>query len=458
MSQLQVDLDLIHKYNVAGPRYTSYPPANRFSSEVGWPELAPEIIANNKTERDLSLYFHIPFCETLCWYCGCNTVITTDYKKSSTYLKYLDKEMTQMTSVINPKRSVVQLHFGGGTPTFLSPSELKLIGEMIHSHFRMDPKMEAGVEIDPRRLSREHIEALRGIGFNRASLGVQDFDPEVQKAVHRIQPVDMTSRVIDWIRELGFQSLNIDLIYGLPRQSVGSFEKTVDEILKLDPDRIALFSYAHVPWIKPAQKILEAGNLPSAEEKLQILKMAVEKLTANDRYVYIGMDHFAKPTDELAIAQRTHQLHRNFQGYSTHGGADIYAFGISGISQIENAYWQNEKELPKYYQALDAGKHPISKGYLVTEEDKIRRETIMRIMCDLSLDYSEIERRFGIKFEAFFRSEMDSLLPLERDALIHFTDNGFEVTPTGRLLIRNIAMRFDASSNAEAEKRYSKTI
>lgn len=458
MSQLQVDIDLINKYNVAGPRYTSYPPANRFTNEVGWPQLAEEIIANNKTEGGLSLYFHIPFCETLCWYCGCNTVITTDYKQSGTYLTYLDKEMGQMASVINPKRSVVQLHFGGGTPTFLAPSELKRLGENIHKRFRIDPKMEAGVEIDPRRLSREHIEALRGIGFNRASLGVQDFNAEVQKAVHRIQPIEMTRQTIDWVRELGFQSLNIDLIYGLPKQTVATFENTIDEVLKLDPDRIALFSYAHVPWIKPAQKILEAGKLPSAEEKLQIFKMAVEKLTADDRYVYIGMDHFAKPTDELAIAQKTRQLHRNFQGYSTHGEADIYAFGISGISQIENAYWQNEKELPKYYQALDAGKHPIAKGYIVTEEDKIRRETIMRIMCDLAIDYTRIEQKYGIEFEEFFRPELDSLPPLERDNLIHFTPNGFEVTAKGRLLIRNIAMRFDESNLSDSEKRYSKTI
>jgi oxygen-independent coproporphyrinogen-3 oxidase len=268
----------------------------------------------------------------------------------------------------------------------------------------------------------------------------------------------MTSRVIDWIRELGFDSLNIDLIYGLPLQTVPGFEKTIDEILKLNPDRIALFSYAHVPWIKPAQKILEAGKLPSAEEKLQILKMAVEKLTAGDRYIYIGMDHFAKPSDELAVAQRTHRLHRNFQGYSTHGGTDIYAFGISGISQTENAYWQNEKELPKYYQALDAGKSPIAKGYLVTEEDKVRRETIMRIMCDLSLNYSQIGQKFGIRFEEFFSREIEALAPLEQDNLIRFTEEGFEVTATGRLLIRNIAMQFDGYTNSDAEKRYSKTI
>jgi len=458
MSQLHVDIDLVRKYNVAGPRYTSYPPATKFDDQIAWPEIADEIIRNNKSTRDLSLYFHLPFCQSLCWYCGCTTVITTDQKQSGTYLEYLHKEMKQMVSVLNPDRQVAQLHFGGGTPTFLTPQEILQLGQMIHALFKIDPHMEGGVEIDPRRLSRDHIKALRIIGFNRASLGVQDFDPEVQKAVHRIQPLEMTQTTIDWIREYGYESLNIDLIYGLPRQTLASFEKTIDQVIKLNPDRIALFSYAHVPWIKPAQKILEAGNLPTPEEKLQILKMAVEKLTSNDQYVYIGMDHFAKPHDDLAIAQRTRKLHRNFQGYSTHGDADIYSFGISAISQTDNAYWQNEKELPKYYAALDAGKSPVTKGYLVTEDDKIRREVIMRIMCDLYLNFSHIEKKFEIKFVDYFSREIESLFQLEKDELILFTPFGFEVTPMGRLLIRNIAMRFDGYYKTDSQNRYSRTI
>src|SRR5882762_5564463 len=388
MSTLKVDLDLVQKYNVAGPRYTSYPPATKFTDSFAWPELAGLIIENNQSERDLSLYFHIPFCETLCWFCGCTTVITANHAQGRTYIDYLEKEMVLMCTLLNPRRKVVQLHWGGGSPTFLSPDEIRRLGEIIHRHFAFSDDLEAGVEIDPRRLTREHVVALREAGFNRASLGVQDFDPEVQEAVHRIQPRDLTEQALTWARELGFGSVNFDLIYGLPHQTVESFNRTLDSVLSLQPDRLAVFSYAHVPWVKPAQKILEQKNLPSPEVKLQLLKTVIERLTENNRYVYIGMDHFAKHNDELAIAQRSKKLQRNFQGYSTRAGADIYSFGMSAISQIPDAYWQNEKELPKYYSALDKGKAPLARGYLLSEEDKIRRDTIMRVMCDLSLDYA----------------------------------------------------------------------
>ena len=457
MSCLHVDLDLIRKYNVPGPRYTSYPPATKFQEKFDWSTLAGELIENNQSSRDLSLYFHVPFCPSLCWYCGCNTVITTDHRQSTTYLDYLEKQIRQMGAIINPSRPVVQLHFGGGTPTFLSPDELLRLGEMIHTHFRVRPTAEAGVEIDPRRLTREHLVALRRIGFNRLSLGVQDFNPKVQVAIHRIQPLELTRRVIKWGRELGFESLNIDLIYGLPHQNPATFEATLNEVIDLNPDRIALFSYAHVPWLKPAQKILEQ-TLPSADTKLAILKMAVEKLTTGDRYTYIGMDHFARPSDELARAQAARRLHRNFQGYSTHAGADIYAFGLSGISQIENAYWQNEKDLPEFYGLLDQGRAPVSRAYIVTEDDKIRRETIMRLMCNLALNFAEIGSRCGINFFDYYARELESLAPLETDGLIRFTTFGLEVTPVGRLLIRNIATRFDAYYSADQEKRFSKTI
>lgn len=457
MSQLHVDLNLVRKYNVAGPRYTSYPPATRFTEAVGWEQLADELIANNKEPRDLSLYFHIPFCQSLCWYCGCNTVITKDTTKSAVYLNYLDRQVKQMRSVLHPSRKVKQLHFGGGTPTYLSPDQILALGQQISANFNLDPAMEAGVEIDPRRLTRKHLLALRVIGFNRVSLGVQDFDPVVQEAIHRIQPLEMTETVLHWVRDLGFQSVNIDLIYGLPHQTAKSFEKTLDEVLRLSPDRIALFSYAHVPWLKPSQRVLEK-YLPTAEEKLGILKLAVEKLTYNDHYAYIGMDHFAKPSDDLAVAQRTGRLRRNFQGYSTAAGSDIYAFGISGISQTENAYWQNEKDLEGYYGALNAGRAPISKGYIINDDDKIRREVIMRIMCDLALDFGSIGEKFGINFFHYFPREIDSLAEMEKDGMIQATAKGFKVTPRGRLLIRNIAMRFDASQNTEASKRFSKTI
>jgi oxygen-independent coproporphyrinogen-3 oxidase len=458
MSMLKVDLDLVQKYNVAGPRYTSYPPATKFTDTLTWPELAERILENNRTERDLSLYYHIPFCETLCWYCGCTTVITANHSQGQTYLDYLDKEMAQMSTLMNPKRKTAQLHWGGGSPTFLSPDEIRKLGENIHRHFTFSDDIEAGVEIDPRRLGRDHIAALREVGFNRASLGVQDFEPKVQEAVHRIQPREMTEQVLGWVRELGFTSINFDLIYGLPHQTVESFNRTLDIVLALQPDRLAVFSYAHVPWVKPAQKILEQKVLPSAEVKLQLLKLVIERLTENNRYVYIGMDHFARPDDELALAQEKKQLQRNFQGYSTHGGADIYSFGMSAISQIPDAYWQNEKDLKKYYAALDAGRAPLTRGYVVSDEDKARRETIMRVMCDLSLDYTAMSQRLGFDFASHFERELESLAGFEADGLVKRCPTGLEVTDTGRLFIRNIAMCFDNTLAPAGERKHSKTI
>jgi len=458
MSMLKVDLDLVKKYNVAGPRYTSYPPATKFTEALKWPELAERILENNRTERDLSLYFHIPFCETLCWYCGCTTVITLNHNQGSRYLDYLEKEVVQMSTLISPRRKGVQLHWGGGSPTFLSPDEIRRLGEIIHRHFTFSSDLEAGVEIDPRRLTRDHIAALREIGFNRASLGVQDFDHEVQESVHRIQPQAMTEQVLGWVRELGFTSVNFDLIYGLPHQTVESFNRTLDIVLGLQPDRLAVFSYAHVPWVKPAQKILEHKVLPTPEVKLQLLKNVIERLTENNRYVYIGMDHFARPGDELAVAQSRKQLQRNFQGYSTRAGADIYAFGMSSISQIPDAYWQNEKDLTKYYAALDAGQVPLVRGYLVTDEDKVRRETIMRVMCDLSLDYPSMSQRLGLEFASHFEREIESLAGFEADGLVRRSSTGMEVTDTGRLFIRNIAMSFDNTLASVGERKHSRTI
>ncbi|HXT09956.1 MAG TPA: oxygen-independent coproporphyrinogen III oxidase [Candidatus Angelobacter sp.] len=458
MSSLKVDLDLVQKYNVAGPRYTSYPPATKFTDALTWPELAEKILENNKTDRDLSLYFHIPFCETLCWFCGCTTVITLNHSQGQRYIDYLEKEVAQMATLINPRRKVVQLHFGGGSPTFLSPDEIRRLGEIIHEHFKFSPAIEAGVEIDPRRLSRDHIAALREVGFNRASLGVQDFEPAVQEAVHRIQPREMTQQTIDWLREMEFASINLDLIYGLPHQTVESFNRTLDIVLGMQPDRLAVFSYAHVPWVKPAQKILEQKILPSPETKLQLLKNVIERLTENERYIYIGMDHFARTKDELVVAQRNKTLQRNFQGYSTHGNADIYAFGMSAISQIADAYWQNEKDLLRYYAALDAGKVPLARGYIVSDEDKIRRDTIMRVMCDLGLDYAAMSQRLGINFATHFERELESLASFEADGLVLRSETSLQVTDTGRLFIRNIAMCFDNTLAAPGERKHSRTI
>jgi len=454
---LPVDLDLVRKYNVPGPRYTSYPPATHFTDELSPDALLAGIEEGNTAGHGLSLYYHLPFCYSLCWYCGCTTVITSQQGQSATYLDYLDKEMSLLAPRFDRRRQVTQLHFGGGTPTFLMPDEIRRLGESIHANFDFAEDAEAGVEVDPRRLEREHLRALREAGFNRASLGVQDHNPEVQKAVHRIQPYDQSKRVVDWAREEGFRSLNIDLIYGLPHQTPSSFERTLEEVLHLSPDRFAVFNYAYVPWIKPAQKIIKEETLPSAETKLEILKLTIEKLTA-EGFVYIGMDHFAREDDELAVAQRQKTLQRNFQGYSTRGGTDIVAFGMSSISQMPGTYWQNAKTLPEYYAALDEGRLPIVRGLQLTDEDRVRRHVIMRLMCDLSLDYDAMSRTLDLPFTEHLADALESMSDLEADGLVVRDSGGLQVTDLGRLLIRNVAMRFDAHLKQESERRYSKTV
>ena len=457
MSNQPVDLELIKKYNVPGPRYTSYPPATQFTDQVDHERLNGLIQENMESSRDVSLYYHIPFCESLCWFCGCTTVITSKHQQGADYLDTLDREMGLSSREMNSARRVVQMHFGGGTPTFLRAEEIQRLGEIIKKHFTFAEKLEAGVEIDPRRLTRDRVVALRQAGFNRASMGVQDNNPKVQEAVHRIQPLEETRQAVDWLREEEFESLNIDLIYGLPYQTAESFEQTLDEIIELNPDRLAVFSYAHVPWIKPAQKILTDDILPGPEMKLQLLKLTIEKLTEVG-YVYIGMDHFAKAEDELAVAQRKKTLQRNFQGYSTFGGADILSFGMSAISQIPGAYWQNLKELGDYTGAVDRDERPITRGYLLTSEDQIRREVIMRLMCHLELDYGQLSKELDIDFPEFFASSLESLGDMEADELLVRHDDRLLVTDLGRLVIRNIAMRFDAYQKVAAEQRFSKTI
>lgn len=457
MARLNVDLDLVRKYNVPGPRYTSYPPATKFTDAVTAEQVRESIRRNNAAPRDLSLYFHLPFCETLCWFCGCTTVITADYSKSATYVEALGREMAALKPLLHPDRRAVQLHFGGGSPTFCKPEHLRRLGELIRGTFTFAPDIEAGVEVDPRRLTRDHLVALREVGFNRASMGVQDNNPEVQKAVHRIQPLELTRQAVDWVRETGFTSLNIDLIYGLPFQTAASFERTLDEIIALNPDRFAVFSYAHVPWMKPAQKIVQAKVLPSPEVKFQLLKLTIEKL-ADAGYLYIGMDHFARATDELAVAQRAGTLQRNFQGYSTRGGADIYAFGMSSISQSADTYWQNLKDLPAWYAAVDAGRMPYARGYVLTADDLVRRDTIMQIMCNLVLDFEAMSARLGIRFAEYFAKELASLDDLVADGLLERTPGGLRVTELGRLLVRIIAMRFDVYLPKPTERRHAMTI
>ncbi|MBL4576381.1 MAG: oxygen-independent coproporphyrinogen III oxidase [Opitutaceae bacterium] len=453
-TNLSVNLDLIRKYNVAGPRYTSYPTALQFTEEFDRKDIETQIDENNKEATPLSLYFHLPFCETLCWFCGCTTVISSDHSRTDPYLDHLEKEMQITSPLINKEREVIQMHFGGGSPNYLSPAQIRRLGKNIHENFHFAPDAELSVELDPRRLTKDHIDAFNEMGINRASIGIQDFNPKVQEAVNRIQPKEVSDQAIAWIREAGYQSLNIDLIYGLPYQTAESFQETLNLALESKPDRFAIFSYAHVPWMKPAQKLFKV--LPDPETKLEMLKRTIETLTSNG-YTYIGMDHFAREDDELAIAQRKKTLQRNFQGYSTRGGADIYGFGMSSISQTNAHYRQNHKTLPSYYAAIEKGELPISKICTLTTDDFIRRETIMRLMCDLELNYQNLSHLLKIDFKDYFSNEIASFENEEADGLITSNSEGITVTDNGRLLIRNLAMRFDAYLNS-SENRFSRTI
>lgn len=448
------DLKLIEKYNRPGPRYTSYPPANHFRD---YADPAPLLKSVQEGDAPLSLYFHLPFCETLCWFCGCHTITTLDHDRASDYLDLLEKELEIFSKHLSPGRKAVQLHFGGGTPNFFRSEQIDRLAAMIDRHFTFTEDAEKSVELDPRRLTAEHIQAFARMGVTRASYGVQDCDPDVQKAIHRIQPQEMNVEAMNNLRANGFDSVNMDLIYGLPLQTPESFSRTLDQVLELKPDRFAIFNYAHVPWMRPAQKLLERHGLPSAETKLELLKLCIERLT-KEGYIYIGMDHFALPSDELVQAQREHTLQRNFQGYSTRAGVEICGFGISSISQGPNGFRQNNKDLVSYQAALDAGKLPVTKGYEQTDEDKMRSDIIMRLMCDLSLDFDAMSRKWDIDFRAHFA---DAILQLEepvKDGLIVWTEKGFTVTERGRLFVRNLAMCFDAYLEPIDTARYSKTV
>lgn len=455
-----IDIELIKKYDRPGPRYTSYPTAPQFNDTFTPDKYLDEIIrTNNQSDPpDLSLYFHIPFCDTLCYFCGCNMIITRNRDRIIEYVKYVKNEIDLLSSYIVNGRNVVQLHWGGGTPTHLNPDEITNLISYINQSFTFTPNAEEGCEIDPRGLTKEHLEALRNGRFNRISMGVQDFNEKVQKAVNRIQPEDMTRQVIKWIRELNFQSINLDLIYGLPFQSAETFSKTVDAIVDIAPDRIAVFNYAHVPWMKKHMALIKPEDLPQPEEKLQILKMTIEKLTSAG-YVFIGMDHFAKPDDELTVALREKKLYRNFQGYSTHAGADLYGLGITSISQIGRCYAQNVKKEIEYFNLLNDNTLPIERGYYLSDDDLLRRHVITKIMCDFELDFSEVENKFDIKFEKYFATSLEGLKEFMDDGLLLINNRKIIVTEMGRLLIRNIAMCFDWYIEQKADRaKYSRTV
>ncbi|MDD1637750.1 MAG: oxygen-independent coproporphyrinogen III oxidase [Methylococcaceae bacterium] len=455
---IKFDLDLINRYDKAGPRYTSYPTALELHEGFGDKEYRRHIAKSNAAGGPLSLYFHIPFCDTVCFYCACNKIITKNRKHAEPYLANLYKEIAMLGDLFDSNRVVNQLHWGGGTPTFLSYEQMKQLMVVTRQHFLLkdDDSGEYSIEVDPRETHSQTIKQLRELGFNRISLGLQDFDPAVQKAVNRIQSEEQTFSVLEAARAEGFRSTNIDLIYGLPLQTVATFSNTLDKILAAEPDRFSIFNYAHMPTRFKTQRQIKDADMPSADVKLDILQMVGQKLTEAG-YVYIGMDHFAKPDDELAIAQREGKLYRNFQGYSTHSDCDLIGLGITSIGRVGDAYIQNVKELDEYDQLISQNKLPVFKGFELDEDDKIRRAVITQLICHFDLTYATIEQEFAINFADYFAKELHALAPMQADGLLTVSEKGIHVLPAGRLLIRNICMVFDKYL-AQKQQQFSRVI
>ena len=460
MHNLVFDPELLRRYDKSGPRYTSYPTAVQFHDGFG-PEqyrCCAEGTNGDKPGRPLSLYFHIPFCDTVCFYCACNKIVTKNRKRASPYLARLHREIELQGALFDQNRIVDQLHWGGGTPTFLSGKEMADLCGLIDTHFARAPGAELSLEVDPRRVEAGRMALLAKLGFNRLSVGVQDFDARVQQAVHRIQSEAETRRVIDEARANGFRSVNLDLIYGLPLQTLDSFNATLDKVLDISPDRVALYSYAHLPAIFKPQRRIAAADLPSAEAKLQILTLAIGRLTRGG-YVYIGMDHFAKPGDELAVAQGQGRLQRNFQGYSTQAGSDMLGFGVSAIGRVGTSYYQNAKQLDAWYAELDAGRLPVLRGVELTSDDLVRRAVIQSLTCNFSVSLESIELSWLIDFRKYFAAEMDDLRRLAGDGLVELRPDWIVVTPKGRLLVRAVCMVFDRYLREKQQRAsYSKVI
>jgi len=454
------DPQLIRRFDINGPRYTSYPTADRFVEAFDANALQDWLgkRAVGGMSRPLSLYFHIPFCNTICYYCACNKIITKDHARSSKYLKYLAKEIEMQAASLGGTKQVTQLHLGGGTPTFLSHEEMQQLLDSVRAHFNLVPNGEYSIEVDPRKVGYDTIAFLSDLGFNRMSVGVQDFAEDVQEAVNRVQSFEETKLVIDAARTTGFRSISLDLIYGLPKQNVISFNRTLEQVLELAPDRISLYSYAHLPGLFKPQRRIVPIQLPSADSKLQILQLAIRRLTEAG-YVYIGMDHFAKPDDELTVAQRQGRLHRNFQGYSTQAECDLLAFGVSAIGKIGPVYAQNVKTLDEYYDALDRDELPVLRGIELTADDLLRRSIIQALMCHFELSIQSIEIAHLIDFRSYFAQELADLVEMEAAGLVKIDGDWISVMPAGRLLVRGIAMLFDRYLRADRERaRYSRVI
>lgn len=455
---IQFDLGLINRYDKAGPRYTSYPTALELHEGFGDKEYREHIAKSNAAGGPLSLYFHIPFCDTVCFYCACNKIVTKNRKHAEPYLDNLCKEIAMQGDLFDSSRVVNQLHWGGGTPTFLSYEQMLTLMTVTREHFQLrdDDKGEYSIEVDPRETNGETMKQLRGLGFNRVSLGLQDFDPAVQKAVNRLQSEEQTFAVLEAARAEGFRSTNIDLIYGLPLQTVDTFARTLDKILAVSPDRFSIFNYAHMPNRFKTQRQINDADMPTPDVKLAILQMVGQRLTEAG-YVYIGMDHFAKPDDELAVAQREGHLYRNFQGYSTHSDCDLVGLGITSIGRVGDAYIQNVKELDEYDRLIGQNKLPVFKGVELDDDDKLRRAVITQLICHFDLSFAAIERQFGINFAGYFAPELEALRPMQTDGLLTLGAEGVQVLSAGRLLIRNICMVFDKYL-AQKQQQFSKVI
>ncbi|VBU52272.1 oxygen-independent coproporphyrinogen III oxidase [Burkholderia pseudomallei] len=451
--------DLLAKYTANGPRYTSYPTAPQFRDDFDPADYIRAAADPGASASELSLYFHIPFCATACFYCGCNKIATRNRKRARPYLDQLKHEIALQAALFDPERTVTQLHWGGGTPTFLSNAETTELMAATREYFTLasDRTGEFSIEIDPRTASPATLVHLRTIGFNRVSLGVQDFDPDVQRAINRVQPLKMTSDLVRAARATGYHSIGIDLIYGLPHQTVSSFARTLDTIVELEPDRLSVFGYAHLPHLFKMQRQIDAAALPPPATRIALLGLAIERLTRAG-YVYIGMDHFARPGDELVRAQRNGTLQRNFQGYSKRADADLIGIGASSIGKVGDVYAQNAKDLPRYGAALADQRLPIARGVKLSADDRLRRDVITHLMCNLVLPFSHVEAAYGIRFANKFARELDTLRGFERDGLLSIGADRLTIHPAGRLYVRNIAMVFDAYLSGASEHRYSKTV
>ena len=454
-----IDFAKFVKYSKPGPRYTSYPTAPEFTESFTQKDLK-NYFKNQDKNRNLSLYFHLPFCRSACYFCGCNTIFTSKEDKKIRYISYIKKELDILKNHLDTSRVVSQMHFGGGTPTFFSPSQLEELISKIKEVFpNFSDDAEISCEVDPRYFTKEHMDVLKAGGVNRLSFGVQDLNETVQKTIHRIQPFELTQNVIKIARDAGIKSINTDLIYGLPHQTKESFKNTLEKMLTLSPDRFAVFNYAHVPWLMKTMRTFDESTFPKPEVKLEMLKGTIDFFTSNG-YKMVGMDHFAKPEDELFKAIEKGELHRNFQGYTTKGGADLIGIGVTSIGNGVNYYAQNYKDLEQWENAIDNGDLPVFKGYKLSDDDILRQYVIMELMSNFSLNIKKVENEFKINFKEYFNDAIDALKEFETANLISISDEKIEVSQTGTMLIRNICMPFDAYLNQipEEKRRFSKTI